>query len=42
MTSITVRATEELGLSKKEAERSKNMFALGLVSWMYARPVDGR
>jgi len=40
MTSITVRATEELGLSKKEAERSKNMFALGLVSWMYARPVD--
>jgi 2-oxoglutarate ferredoxin oxidoreductase subunit alpha len=40
MTSITVRATEELGITKKEAERSKNMFALGLVSWMYARPVD--
>ncbi len=40
MTSITVRAVEELGLSRKEAERSKNMFALGLISWMYGRPVD--
>jgi 2-oxoglutarate ferredoxin oxidoreductase subunit alpha len=40
MTSITVRAVEELGLTRKEAERSKNMFALGLVSWMYGRPVD--
>ena len=40
MTSITVRAVEELGLSRKEAERSKNMFALGLLSWMYGRPVD--
>ncbi len=40
MTSITVRAVEELGLSRKEAERSKNMFALGLVSWMYGRPTD--
>ncbi|HEY3023904.1 MAG TPA: 2-oxoacid:acceptor oxidoreductase subunit alpha, partial [Actinomycetota bacterium] len=34
------RAVEELGLTRKEAERSKNMFALGLVSWMYGRPVD--
>ena len=40
MTSITVRAVEELGLSRKDAERSKNMFALGLVSWMYDRPVE--
>jgi 2-oxoglutarate ferredoxin oxidoreductase subunit alpha len=40
MTSITVRAVEELGLSRKEAERSKNMFALGLVSWMFGRPVE--
>ncbi len=40
MSSITLRATEELGISKKEGERSKNMFALGLVSWMYGRPVD--
>jgi 2-oxoglutarate ferredoxin oxidoreductase subunit alpha len=40
MTSITLRATEALGLNKKEAERAKNMFALGLVSWMYARPIE--
>ena len=40
MTSITVRAVESLGIGKKEAERAKNMFALGLVSWMYGRPVD--
>ena len=40
MTSITVRATEDLGISKKEAERAKNMFALGLVSWMFGRPTE--
>jgi 2-oxoglutarate ferredoxin oxidoreductase subunit alpha len=40
MTTITVRAVEELGLSRKEAERAKNMFALGLVSWMFGRPVE--
>ena len=40
MTSITVRATEGVNISKKEAERAKNMFALGLISWMYGRPTD--
>ncbi len=40
MTSITVRATEGVGIAKKEAERAKNMFALGLVSWMYGRPTE--
>ena len=40
MTSITVRAVEDLGISKKEAERAKNMFALGLLSWMYGRPTE--
>jgi len=40
MTSITVRAVEELGLTRKEAERSKNIFALGLVSWMFGRPTE--
>jgi 2-oxoglutarate ferredoxin oxidoreductase subunit alpha len=40
MTSITVRAVEPIGVSKKEAERAKNMFALGLVSWMYGRPTQ--
>jgi 2-oxoglutarate ferredoxin oxidoreductase subunit alpha len=41
MTSLTVRATDGIdGITKKEAERSKNFFALGLVSWMYGRPTD--
>lgn len=41
MTSMTVRASEGIeGISKKDAERSKNLFALGLVSWMYGRPTD--
>jgi 2-oxoglutarate ferredoxin oxidoreductase subunit alpha len=40
MTSITVRATEGIGIGKKEAERAKNMFALGLLSWMYGRPAE--
>ncbi len=40
MTSITLRATEGIAITKKEAERSKNFFALGLLSWMYGRPTD--
>ena len=28
------------GLTRKEKERAKNMFALGLLSWMYTRPVE--
>ena len=40
MTTITVRAVEPVGVGKKEAERAKNMFALGLVSWMYGRPTE--
>jgi 2-oxoglutarate/2-oxoacid ferredoxin oxidoreductase subunit alpha len=40
MTSITLRATEAVDITKKEAERAKNMFALGLVSWMYGRPTE--
>jgi 2-oxoglutarate ferredoxin oxidoreductase subunit alpha len=38
LTSMTVRALTEFDVSKKDAERSKNMFALGLLSWMYSRP----
>src|SRR5688500_18489236 len=41
MTSITQEAVKELGVKPRDAERSKNFFALGLVSWMYTRPVDG-
>ncbi|MGI8773947.1 MAG: 2-oxoacid:acceptor oxidoreductase subunit alpha [Actinomycetota bacterium] len=40
MTRMTIEAVKGLGLNKKEAERSKNMFALGVVSWMYSRPLD--
>ncbi len=41
MTSMTVRATEGVdGISAREAARSKNLFALGLVSWMYSRPTE--
>jgi 2-oxoglutarate ferredoxin oxidoreductase subunit alpha len=40
MTSITLRATDGIDITKKVAERAKNMFALGLVSWMYGRPID--
>src|SRR5690348_12790230 len=35
LTSMTVRALESFEISKKDAERAKNMFALGLLSWMY-------
>ncbi|GAA1385711.1 2-oxoacid:acceptor oxidoreductase subunit alpha [Catellatospora chokoriensis] len=38
LTSMTVGALAELPVSKKDAERAKNMFALGLLSWLYSRP----
>ena len=42
MTSMTVRATEGIeGISSRDAARSKNLFALGLVSWLYGRPTQG-
>ena len=41
MTSMTVRATDGIdGVTARDAARSKNLFALGLVSWMYGRPTD--
>ena len=42
LTSLTIRAVGAVdGVNKKEAERAKNMFALGLMSWLYHRPTDG-
>src|ERR671938_246803 len=41
LTSMTLDALAHSGLGKKEAERSKNMFTLGLLSWMYHRPTEG-
>jgi len=41
MSTLTQGALAQTGLGKKDAERSKNMFALGLLSWMYHRPTEG-
>ncbi|UQA94654.1 2-oxoacid:acceptor oxidoreductase subunit alpha [Streptomyces halobius] len=41
LTTLTIEALKDFGLSRKEAGRSKNMFALGLLSWMYHRPTEG-
>ena len=40
LTSLTVEALAGSGLGKKDAERAKNMFALGLLSWLYHRDLD--
>ncbi len=40
MTTLTQRAAEPLGVKPRDAERSKNLFALGLVSWLYSRPTE--
>jgi 2-oxoglutarate/2-oxoacid ferredoxin oxidoreductase subunit alpha len=40
ITSMTVKALEQYEISRKEAERAKNMFALGLLSWLYNRPPE--
>ncbi len=40
MTQATIRACEELGLAGKEAARCKNFFALGVVCWLYSRPLE--
>ena len=40
LTSLTVGALAGLEISKKDAERAKNMFALGLLSWLYHRPTE--
>jgi 2-oxoglutarate ferredoxin oxidoreductase subunit alpha len=41
LTSMTVTALKENeGVTPREAERAKNMFALGLMSWLYGRPVE--
>jgi 2-oxoglutarate ferredoxin oxidoreductase subunit alpha len=40
LTDMTVEAVKEFGLSRKDAGRAKNMFALGLLSWMYGRPTE--
>jgi len=41
ITSVTVKALEQFDITRKDAERAKNMFALGLLSWLYNRPAEG-
>ena len=41
ITSMTVKALEAFEISRKDAERAKNMFALGMLSWLYDRPAEG-
>jgi 2-oxoglutarate ferredoxin oxidoreductase subunit alpha len=40
LTTMTVESVKPFGLSRKDAARAKNMFSLGLLSWLYGRPVE--
>jgi 2-oxoglutarate ferredoxin oxidoreductase subunit alpha len=40
MTTITTEVCKEAGVKPRDAERSKNFFALGLVNWLYSRPQE--
>jgi 2-oxoglutarate/2-oxoacid ferredoxin oxidoreductase subunit alpha len=40
ITTLTVAALEDSSLGNKAKQRAKNMFALGLMSWMYSRPTE--
>lgn len=40
MTTLTLGAVEQIGATKKDGSRAKNMFALGLLSWMYNRELE--
>ena len=40
ITTLTLSALEDSSLSKKEKERSKNFFALGVTYWMFSRSLE--
>ena len=40
LTELNLNALKELGLGRKEADRCKNFFALGMMYWLYDRPLD--
>ena len=40
MTAMTLEAVKPSGTKPRDAERSKNLFALGLISWLYGRPQE--
>jgi len=41
LTGLAVAAVTPFGLGRKDAARTKNMFALGLLTWLYSRPEQG-
>ena len=41
LTGLAVAAVAPFGLGRKDAARTKNMFALGLLTWLYSRPEEG-
>ena len=41
LTGLATGAVAEFELSRKDASRTKNMFALGMLSWLYSRPTEG-
>jgi len=41
LSEMTMAAVKEFGLTRKDATRAKNMYALGLVSWLYGRSLAG-
>ena len=41
MSTLTTRAVESIeGVTSRDAGRAKNLFALGVLSWLYGRPTD--
>ena len=40
ITTMTRRALDGMGLDTKTQDRSKNLFALGMVYWLYSRPIE--
>ena len=41
LTALATASVAEFDLTRKDASRTKNMFALGLLSWLYSRPTEG-
>ncbi|MDO5736641.1 MAG: 2-oxoacid:acceptor oxidoreductase subunit alpha, partial [Propionibacteriaceae bacterium] len=40
LTHLATETVKDFGLTRKDASRTKNMFALGLLSWLYSRPME--
>lgn len=40
ITSLTLNAVKDLGLTHSAAMKCKNMFALGIIYWLYSRPIE--